>query len=275
MWRWILVFSIVVTLRHVVPPAEASVVHRGPAEAPVVVRREAEPEQVPVLLYHHLDPGARGENGAVLGVAEFEAQMAWLSAHGYQAITTRQLADWLAGRSSLPEQPVLITFDDGYDSGFTYAYPILERYGLKAAIFMVTGLAGEPGYLSWGQMAELERSGVVEIQGHTHDGHFQANGVAALKAWRPQEVASDLERMRQSLVGNGVTSPVAFAYPYGSYDGEVLQVLPGQGVQVGFTVHPGYVRRGDPPLELKRWVVFPGTSECRFAEMVTGGTVCR
>lgn len=263
MWRWILMLALVARLAAGGPVAQPG---------PTVEVKDA--VQVSVLLYHHLDPAARGENGAVVSVAEFEVQMAWLAAQGYTAITTTELAAWLAGKAMLPERSVLITFDDGYESNYLHAYPVLARYGMKAAIFMVGSLAGRTEgdltYLSWMQMAELERSGVVELQGHTYDGHFQVGGVAALKAWTPSEVAADMARLWQGFALGGLRAPSAFAYPYGEYDTEVLTVLKQQGVQTAYTVEAGYVKPGDSPLELKRWVIYPGTSECRFAEIVTG-----
>lgn len=233
------------------------------------------PSRVPVLLYHHLDPAADGQNGAVVSVAEFEAQMLWLKQQGYTPLTTRQLEAWLSQRGTLPAQPVLITFDDGYRSNFVHAYPILERLGLKAVIFMVTGLAGERDgeleYLSWEELQAMERSGVIEVQGHTHDGHRKLeDGRPALVAWDAAGIRADLRQMRSSMEHGRLQPPTAYAYPFGAHDAETIESLRGEGVRLAFTVEPGFVQQGDGPYGLRRLIVYPGTSPCRFEGLVTG-----
>ncbi len=231
------------------------------------------PDQVPVLLYHHLVPAADGRNSAIISIDEFKEQMAWLSKHGYTAIRVEDLDAWLKGEAPLPPRPVLITFDDGYRSTYEHAYPILRHYGMRAAIFMITSLTGRTGtlsYLTAGQMQAMENSGLIEIQAHTHDGHWTIDGQPKLIAWSPEEIRADLARLRRAFADMGLPEPTAFAYPYGAYDDEVLRALEAESIALGFTVKRGYVRRGDPPLELKRLIILPGTSVCRFAELVTG-----
>ena len=94
---------------------------------------------VPVLMYHHVTP-AGGMIAATPDV--FEAQISRLARAGYQSLTTAQFAAYLAG-ASVPERAVLITFDDGYLNNWTYAHPILQRYGMKAILFLITGWAGQ------------------------------------------------------------------------------------------------------------------------------------
>lgn len=252
-----------------------------PAPQTVVHVPGPEPVQVPVLLYHHLTPRPEGANGAVISVTEFAQQMAWLKENGYTGIATADLHAWLSGQGRLPERPVLITFDDGYLSSYQYAYPILHQHQLRASIFLVSAMAGiRPGdlpYLNWAELRELQESGLIEVQAHSHNGHRQIDGQPALLAWSGDEVAADLRRLQLAFAGSGVPQPTAYAYPFGRYDGKVIAALREGGIQLGFTVKHGYVRKGDPLLELPRIIIYPGTSLCRFAQLVTEapGAPCR
>lgn len=229
--------------------------------------------QVLVLLYHHLEPDAAGENGAIIAVAEFDQQMAWLQEQGYTGITTGELGSWLAGEGTLPAKPVLITFDDGYESNYVYAFPILQQYRMKATIFMISGLAGQTegdlSYLTWAQMQEMERSGLVEIQAHTHDGHHLVGTTPALQVWDAGQMEADLEALRQGFAAAGLSAPSAFAYPFGASSAVALAALPKAAIDLAFTVKPGFVSRTHPPLTLPRLVIYPGISITRFARIVT------
>lgn len=234
------------------------------------------PQSVPVLLYHHLRPEPdESDGGATVSVAAFTAQMEWLAANGYTAITVEQLSRWLRGRETLPPRPVLITFDDGYRSGLTYALPVLQPYGLKASIFVITSLAGHENghrsHLTWDEMRQMEATGLIEFQGHTHDGHRQADGVPVLRRWSAAEIRTDLAAQDRSLMANLFPRPIALAYPYGAFDAEVLDAVRGAGLALGFTVQPGHVRRGMNPLILPRQIVYPGLTTEAFVELVTGG----
>ena len=98
---------------------------------------------------------------------DFDWQMKYLVEHGYHTISPDDLYDFLAGQGTLPDRPVLITFDDGYVDNYTNAYPILKKYNLKATIFVVTGfLSKRKGYLTWDQLREMEQNGIA-IESHT------------------------------------------------------------------------------------------------------------
>lgn len=236
------------------------------------------PLTVPVLLYHHLEPGADGSNGAVISTEEFAAQIAWLADNGYTSVTTADLLDWLNGAQPLPDRPVMITFDDGYRSNYAYAYPVLQQHGFTGVVFMVTSLAGQKfgslEYLGWEDMRALAASGVIEIQAHSHDGHRLIGGEPALIAWSEEEILEDWRKLTEAMAAEGLPPVVAYAYPFGAHDEEAVNALRAAGVRLGFTVAGGRVGQGDDPLLLNRLVVFPGIGECGFARLVTGTAAC-
>jgi hypothetical protein len=118
----------------------------------------------------------------------FEEQMAYLHDAGYRTITPSQYRKWVYGEEvSLPDKPILVTFDDGQTSA-QLATPVLDRYGFRAVMYVASGFAdgsfggpnGEPGwYLSWDQLEALRASGRWIMQFHAGPmGHAFVNNPA-------------------------------------------------------------------------------------------------
>lgn len=101
----------------------------------------ADPQPVPILVYHHVLQRPKGPRLVVISTRLFRAQMAWLSAHGFQAVTLRRVYDAWTGDGVLPPHPVVLTFDDGYADQVRNAAPVLGEYGWPAELDLVsTGL---------------------------------------------------------------------------------------------------------------------------------------
>ena len=101
---------------------------------------------IPVLTYHHI---GSGNDLLYVSEADFERQLVYLRERGYTTISVAELAEGLSGRTKLPDRPIVLTFDDGYDDNYQAALPVLLRQGMRASFFVVTGKMGQPGYLSW------------------------------------------------------------------------------------------------------------------------------
>lgn len=117
---------------------------------------------------------------------------------------------------------MLITFDDGYESNYRLAFPILKEFGDKAAIALVTKSVdqGEPGFLTWDMCREMEASGLVEFGSHTYDLHHdQPRGIrrapGETREAYDQRVLPDLESSVDLIQKNLNTKVLYFAYPYG------------------------------------------------------------
>jgi hypothetical protein len=128
-----------------------------------------------VLNYH--DITATGQHTPPfdrVGVSEahFEAHLKRLHERGYHPVSVQDLVDAAAGKKPLPPKAVLLTFDDGYESFYTRAWPLLKKYHYPSVVAVIgTWINGEakpdvPGYkplMTWDQVRELDRSGNVEI----------------------------------------------------------------------------------------------------------------
>lgn len=230
-------------------------------------------EKVVVLLYHHLlqdSDNKNKNNGAVVSVENFEQQMKYLYDNGYETISIKELNRYLKHKTSLPKKSVLITFDDGYESNYVYAYPILKAYHFKASIFMITGLITDksqgfnPDKLSFMSKEEMvESRDIFEFACHTNNLHrLEPGGKSALVALGETEVIKDLDMSKQWV------DTKFFAYPYGQYSKEVEGILKKQGVELAFTVKKGAIDRKCNRFELNRVPIYYSTSILDFIKIL-------
>lgn len=218
-------------------------------------REEAAPAPLPpveddvkvlVLNYHMV-------NSMFISLAiepdDFDWQMKYLVDHGYHSISTDELYDFLAGKGTLPDRPVLITFDDGYVDNYTNAYPILKKYNLKATIFIVTGFVSKrEGYLTWDQLREMEKNGIT-AQSHT----VTHAPLPELPDERIREELVESKRQAEAELGH----PIEFiAYPTGAHDLHIVGIAQEAGYKGGFTVKYGNVDRASNVYALERVPIF-------------------
>ena len=168
---------------------------------------------------------------------DFEQQMQFLSDNGYTVISLDELFDFLDYKEALPEKAVVITIDDGWQGVYTVAYPVLQRFGYPATLFVYTDLInGNRKTLSWQQVAELEKGG-IDIQGHTKT-HRNLNKIKSAESF--QQYAGEIEkeisastRTIKEKIGKDVTY---LAYPYGDTNNIVVAYLQKKGYRGAFTV---------------------------------------
>lgn len=135
---------------------------------------------IPTLMYHKIKDqveNTEDDQSMSVSTANFEAQLKALLEAGYTPINFKQLKDYLEGKVGLPKKPILITADDGYLCNYTKAYPILKKYNVQATFFVTSlyvGVTNEHEHFTWEPAKEMEASGLIDIQSHTH-GHTLMN----------------------------------------------------------------------------------------------------
>ena len=152
-----------------------------PAQSLVCHGDEQDSICLPIVMYHHISNNPQRLGRYTVTPDEFERDLQYLKSHGYETISSRQLDGWLAGRETLPEKPVMITFDDGHESTAVYACSLLEQYGMCGIVSVIgsvtTRYTEDPdhhlGYshMSWEAVAALDSGSVMEVQCHTYDMH--------------------------------------------------------------------------------------------------------
>lgn len=208
------------------------------------------PQGIPVLEYHKVDPeatdAARRYN---VTTEEFTEQLDYLQSEGYTTITIMDLLRAKKGKGTLPERPIILTFDDGYEDNYTTLLPILEERGLKAVVFMVTNDIGRKGYLSWGELRDMQARG-IEIGSHT------ANHQPLTSLDREKQ-AEEMKLSKLLMEWNGMKTIYSFSYPNGEYDEEMFALLQENEYLAAVTGESGLNTFKTNPYALRR-VNIPG-----------------
>jgi len=195
-----------------------------------------------VLMYHLIaDETYGGDDDIFVRPSEFEEQM-------------RAVAQ--SGRGSgfydeLGSGKVIVTFDDGYIDNYETAFPILQKYGVRATIFVVAGDIGKKGYLTAEMIAEMASSGLVRIGSHTISHPYLTTLGAA-------ELTDELDISRGILEEITGQSCDAVSYPYGDYNQAVINAALSCGYKYAFTtLQPIFWRTGNV-MSVPRWGIERG-----------------
>lgn len=220
--------------------------------------------KLPVLMFHHVGdtpPGADAiREGLTVSGADFEAMMAYLKQAGYQPVRAGQLFKALFDDVPLPEKPVLLTFDDGYLDNYEVAAPVLAKYGFPATINIISGNMGAGGYMSWDQVAELDRGG-IDVGSHS----VSHPDLSSLPAADLKRELSDSAGAISAHLGHPV---YWLCYPAGKYDDDVIRYARESGYLLAFTTEPGEQHNSGAPFEIKRYRVRNDTGLEGFKELV-------
>ena len=204
---------------------------------------------VPVLNYHQVEQ--KNGNPLTLWPDQFEAQMAYLADEGYTTITIDEMMDALENGTSLPEKPVIITFDDGYADNYEYAYPILKKYGFKATIFLIYDFTNAyPNYLTWEQIDEMKQSGLIRFESHTMT---HANLAELDSADELRHEIADSHDLLSEKIGYDMHY---IAYPGGRVNPEIEEITRAAGYRGGFTVHYGLSTPTEGRYQMDRIPIF-------------------
>jgi peptidoglycan/xylan/chitin deacetylase (PgdA/CDA1 family) len=217
---------------------------------------------VTVIMYHSVlkDPSQWGD--FIISPDMLEQDLKYLQNEGYTTVNSKDLLGFVHAGIDLPEKCVMLTFDDGHFNNITYAQPLLEKYGMKAVQFIAGAWSDRDkteqnpaySYMNWESIAAL--SPVWEVGSHTWDMHkgdeAPRAGVRQLPGESDREhvaaLTADFAHITDKLTAVTGKKPLAFAYPFGFYNQNALDVLLNLGYRLTFTCaqNPAVVRQGDP-----------------------------
>ena len=237
----------------------------------------AETWHLPILMYHRV--AAAGPDATArwrVAPDDFERQVAYLANAGFRTVGLEEWRRATRLRRPLPGRAVVLTFDDAYEDFASHAWPVLDRYGFGAVVFVVSnhvgGTAvwdsayGDPApLLDWDAIRDLAEHG-VELGSHSV-GHEPLTRLSV------DRIALECLRSRIAIereVGRPVT---AIAYPHGAHDPVVEHLAGAAGYVFGLTCRPGPARFGDSPLALPRQEVMGTTSFEAFVSGAAGRVV--
>ena len=210
-------------------------------------------EDIPALNYHKVDTLYHALS---VSPQEFEEQMQYLYEHDYHTITPDQLMSYLKHGTQLPDNPILITFDDGYLDNYTNAYPIMQKYGFTATIFLVPNLVGhDPRFMTWDQVREMDRTG------NTFGSHTVNH--QSLTSLDEKEILNELTQSREEIASQLGKSPKYFAYPTGTYNLAIEDMVRSTGYKAAFTIEFGQIGADSDLYALPRIPIFKGQKTFR------------
>lgn len=206
---------------------------------------QPEPEGFPILEYHMVQQDTPEDSYAYnVPVEDFQQQLDYLQQEGYTTISIRDFLRAKKGLFQLPEKPIILTFDDGYESNYTELLPILEERGLKATIFMVTNSIGKDNYLTWQQLKDLEKRG-IEIGSHT------ANHLP-LTEMPLDDARNEVKLSKLLMEWNGMKTLYTLSYPNGKYTADLEDMLKEEEYLAAVTGDAGLNTFDTDPYQLQR-----------------------
>jgi peptidoglycan/xylan/chitin deacetylase (PgdA/CDA1 family) len=211
---------------------------------------------VPILMYHVIAPAPVGAPfpGLYVTPEDFSAQIHALAAAGWTAVTQDQVeAYWRRGISLPHGKPIVVSFDNGYQSQYTNALPVLRSLGWAAdENIQLTGLPPSQGGLSRRQVRGLIAAGwELDTQGISHA------DLITLDARQLREQTAGARKTIQRRYGVPVNW---FCYPSGHYDATVVAAVKAAGFVGSTTVVPGWAKPSGDRYRLPRLRVLGGTS---------------
>lgn len=226
-------------------------------------------ESLPIFTYHHVDPKLK--NDIAITPAVFEAQLKVLRDGGYHTITARQLVDHQRVGTPLPDKPVMITFDDGWRNQFTYAAPLLKKYGFTATFFINPQpiASGYGAYMTADMVKALARDG-YDIESHTWRHLRLIRSASQSAATFQQQNMSQLKLANDWIRRVVGVQPVALCYPFGFYDTEAIAMAQRAGYRAGFTTDEGVAdARGWDAYGMKRFTIERSDTLASFKARLT------
>lgn len=205
---------------------------------------------VPVLMYHRIcDLTPREARSPLMrdltvSPQNFEQQVKYLVENGFTFLPASEVEAALRERRPLPERAVVLTMDDGYKDNFEHAFPILQKYGVPATMFLVTNTVDTDGHLSWDDVLIMHREQVGYGSHTVH--HYD------LTTLPEDQIDYELRESRRVIEGRLLERITAVAYPSGKYSTLVVDRAKEAGYLAGWKKGGGPVQPGADPYLLPR-----------------------
>lgn len=206
--------------------------------------------KLPILMYHHIIDNRKKLNKYTVSSDEFESDLQYIEQQGYKTVSVSDLIRFCESGAALPKKPIMITFDDGYESVYVNAYPLLKKHGMKAVINVIGKYADiysncddhsiSYSHITWDQLREMTKSGVFEVGNHTYDLHKNGKrkGIGKISGESAEHygnaITADLTEMQNRAEQMLGSRPASFAYPFGQISKGALPLIKQCGFKAVF-----------------------------------------
>ncbi len=222
-----------------------------------------------ILMYHNIArPPADGRlTGLYVSPAMFRFQMWYLKVSGFAVVPLHAMTD-VAENNSSRKRIVALTFDDGYEDFYVNAFPVLQKYGYPATVFIVSDLVGMTNswdenslgirkqLMTWDRIRQLSAHNVF-FGSHTRTHPFLTRlGCEEAK----EEILGS-----KNIIEKQLDCPIeTFCYPYGDCNDTVKNMVKEASYKVAVTTNRGSVHAGDDPFTLRRAFIRYNTHPLHF-----------
>ncbi len=183
---------------------------------------------IPILTYHSIRPHYERETSLIdyfdIIPELLETQLKYFKDHDYTIISFGDMVAGIKGKKLLPKKPIVLTFDDGWENQYLYAFPILQKYHATATFFLWTNAIDHQAFLTWKEVKVMQDAGMT-IGAHTksHPYLFQIKDANLLR----DEILGSKQILETQL---GV--PIQFfAYPFGYYNDQITDIVKASGLE--------------------------------------------
>jgi peptidoglycan/xylan/chitin deacetylase (PgdA/CDA1 family) len=225
--------------------------------------------KISILMYHQVGEFSRpaAHRANYCHIRRFKAQMAWLHRFGYRVVGLKEACEALFGGKPLSGNAVVLTFDDGYQNVYDYAFPVLKRYGFPATVFLVADLLG--GETKWlaaekreAQLMDLETIRKLRREGILFGSHTLSH--PRLSRIDRDVMAREVRESKGKLEALLEEEIEFFCYPYGDFDQDVVAVVREAGYKAALSCGRASAFGHENPFLLPRKAISYGDSLAGF-----------
>lgn len=226
---------------------------------------------IPILCYHNFNPTIPGSMN--LRPEKFEAQIKWLKENGFTIIPLKEAVDYLEGkRSSLPPKSIVITDDDGWQSVYTYMYPLVRKYHIPVTLFIYPGTISQGKHaMTWDELKELQNTGLFDIEAHTYSHpNFKQEKRHRSTAAYEKFVTGELVNSKKILEDKMQHSILFLAWPFGIYDSYLENAAKNAGYEMAFSIDARPANRSYRAMAQPRYMIVEGQTMKTFVYIADG-----
>ncbi|HEL1545523.1 polysaccharide deacetylase family protein [Streptococcus suis] len=224
----------------------------------IIWEQQTEPIKLPILMYHAIHvmaPEEEANANLIVDPTTFESHLKALQDAGYYTLSPEEAYKVLT-ENVLPagKKVVWLTFDDSLWDFYSYAYPLLKQYQMKATNNVITGFTeyGQAGHLTLDQIKEMQTAG-LSFQGHTvNHPDLEYSSI--------EDQTNELTSSKAYLDSQLNQETIAIAYPGGRYSADTVALTEQAGYKLGLTTNNGLASLADGLLSLNRVRILPTTT---------------
>ena len=209
-------------------------------------------DSIPILAYHIISDNPKDD--MEVSTDSFRKQMAYLHKHHFRVLSLDEVMQFKKGEKDIKGKKVAITFDDGSESYYLKALPILEEYGFPSTNFIITSKIGSKGYLSQEEIEKLQKNKLVQLESHSYELHH-----------RDIAQSKDYNLYNDDFKKNSDYHFKYYAYPFGISNEEYVRALKDNEIQYAFKYAPSHwMNKEEDNYSLSRVPIYQSTSYNKF-----------